>query len=456
MHPLKLLTVPAMRKKSAISMMIGMAIVLLFAEALGQPRPQASSTSQRPLLSACDQFIALGPDTREPEGLRELARTEALAREDVVCASVVASRYVASRQCGRARELASYASDREPGLALPRCIRGLARTCEVIADATRAGGGDAIDCASLGVTPAVSDLAIACLQLEDDPTAAAAALAALTDLSWLCIDRGQMLAAATGLASAYHLQSREIDRLRERRLPRYLSDSLLVSKLRDFLQVRDHASGVVPLMQRRARDLLTRLASEGPLPSDDVVLVTARALLIADGLSTAEHSSAYGSQIEDLEFLAHHQIVGQPLVAQAAAQLRLLWPASAAARPQEVERLSQLRNVLARYRSPELQFVRFRLGLAVTIRENGQDPCERARGLLAVNRDFYSSEDVAPFVQNAREEFLEAARSGRLSARRCVYGGDGMALMFEWMVSELEQGRVPRSINLNFHAGDTP
>lgn len=415
----------------------------------GSSTPVTAGTPQ----NACDELRMIPPDMRESDDLRARATTDARNRADADCATLLASRYASLRQCGRASEMAQIAQRIAPGAVRSRCVLGIVRSCEVIVNSMQVSEGDPVVCSRWSIQNVVSELATQCLQLEGDVMAQTASLAAITDLSWACIDRGILAASAASIAHSYQLSSAEVNRLRRRPLPYHLTDSLLITRLSQFLaNTPTELSAIV--LQRRSRDLLHRLSAAGLLTIDEEVVVAARALLRADDFfmhspPPVTYSFPYGDQLEDVEFLLSHGLLSEPLIAEAIAPLKWDVPASSLARSNELSRLEHLRIALARSQSPVVQLARFRMGLSLAIRESTQDPCRRALGLLGVLREFFAVEGVGGLIHELRDELLRSARGGYDAASMCSVGGDGLAEQFHWMIDEVSHDRVPRNVRID-------
>lgn len=405
---------------------------------------EAMAQSRR---SPCDELSSLPANAPEPAGLLDRAVTYVSTHTDSTCAVRVLARLLNAGRVGEAVEVGRHTQQRAPGETISNCVVAVTNLATFIQTKVQESRGDAIDCTP-ELPPLVAELVGQCITLDGTSGGVAlqqAVVAALIDVSRVCIDRGHLAAPAAVLVTSFGLPPvPELDRLRHTPLLWYLTDSTLISRLSSWLGHDAPVDGSINVLQRRAREFLWRSARcEGAdgdarcslwrdppdprasetlphLLADDSMLIAARALLAADGRLTADDVTNYPEQISDMEFLEGHHLLDLPVVSEAAASMPLAVGAEVPMTDDVVARIRDLRARMQQMRSPMLSLVRLRLGLTETIRGPLQSRCERAASLATVLYDFAHADGTRTLpLARYRAELIDAADTGEESARRC-------------------------------------
>jgi hypothetical protein len=410
----------------------------------GQPAPQ-------PQLTPCQQLDSLDPAVSEDLSLLERASAEAAGRRDVGCLAKVSARYIARTECARGHDAASLAVSLAPNEPSAQCVWGLAEHCRIRGEATLQGTGDIVSCGA-PLTRATDALAY-CGELENDSSAAAAAVRAVIDTAEVCRDDGDLFATATVLAADFDVRSRELEVLRADPLPYLLTDANLVVRLSDWLSAGARAMVTTPTLRARSAEFLRRMAASNRVAApSNPVLVSGRALLALEGATTRLSPSNYGQMTATVQWMLDRGLLAHAPVAQALGQLPLIRAAAAPVPDAELARLRALRLGLRRVNGPERALAMLGLGITTSVR-SVQPPCDRARQMLEVLSDFEADPGARSLpLAHYGGALLEAAREGGQAASACPQGGRALVHEFDRVTERLEAGGSPFEMGVDFQS----
>ncbi|MBL8678751.1 MAG: hypothetical protein JNK05_06280 [Myxococcales bacterium] len=417
-------------------------------------RPRRAQAAPQPQLTACQQLDSMDPAVSEDLSLLERASAEAAGRRDVGCLAKVSARYIARTECARGHDAASLAVSLAPNEPSAQCVWGLAEHCRIRGDATLQGTGDVVSCGA-PLTRATDALAY-CGELENDPSAAAAAVRSIIDTAEVCRDDGDLFATATVLAADFDVRSRELDVLRADTLPYLLTDANLVVRLSDWLSSGARAMVTTPTLRARSAEFLRRMAAANRVASPtNPVLVSGRALLALEGATTRLSPSNYGQMTSTVQWMLDRGLLAHAPIAQALGQLPLIRAAAAPVPDAELARLRTLRQGLRRVNGPERSLAMLGLGITTSVRSQ-QPPCDRARQMLEVLSDFEADPGARSLpLAHYGGALLEAAREGGQAASACPQGGRALVHEFDRVVERLEAGSSPFEMGVDFQSTAT-
>lgn len=400
-----------------LAVLAALALALLAAprDALAQRRPHIRDAT--PCVEIFTTQVALTPVQLAD------AERDGVQTHNGACLTRVANNYLAQGQVARANtlfDLAARNGGRDDAL---RCLQGLAEVAGTLQDAARLSaqqGGLPARCPT--ALSVVEAMASRCLERAVvEPPVATAALRAVIDTARHCRDDEGLLGATAGVLSATgrtreQNRAAEVDCLRNPhhdRLPGGLTTCAMLADLR--VLTNDPSTwgpDELTAQAARARHLLDAGVVPANHPEAPLVAV---GLLVADARLATQRPQLVGVVYDDLDRVARHGLLREPVVLRAASELPLLFPTLAEGRMAFRERIVALRNALREVRTPEATLLRMRLGFAAIDRA---DLTGTSNPFFQVIREAVSADLCAIQLRSYQAQLREAAEEGVAVAMR--------------------------------------